>query len=430
MPRLEAKILECKNLDCPGLLGLTPIPYVKLTVEGNTIKLKGNKSATTSPSWPNCAVMEFVVSDPRSTQLQIEVFGKTTLGSDDPLGHYYVSLDALKEGMDVDQWYPLKNSRSGEVRVIMRMLDLPRARAPDPEPTQPPSSPPPHWGPPQWQGTPQPYYPPPPPPQPSLSSPRPSSVRRFHFQDLCMITNNWSDMIGQGGFGQVYAGMFEGQAVVVKRISGLNGVGGHVAEEEFHRELQPLLELRHPNVVHIVGFCDDAPGQKGLVFPRMTPVNAEELRKLQPAERFNILRDVANGLLYLHMQNRVHRDVKPDNLLLRRGGMSGMWVGVIADLGLTRVQLAATRNIAHSSFLDPSADVSHPATTQDVYAFALTMLCVYSGILFPHEHPGGQNGLLARVGAEAPALADLARRMLHPNPRERPTMDQAVRELA
>ncbi len=88
--------------------------------------------------------------------------------------------------------------------------------------------------------------------------------------------------------------------------------------------------------------------------------------------------------------------MKPDNLLLRHSS-SGPVVGVVSDLGLTRLVGVSTRGIAHRDFCPPFADVTHPTPKQDVYSFGLTILCMLCRVLLPTEVSGGAAAMARHV---------------------------------
>ncbi|KAK9750333.1 hypothetical protein RND81_02G188300 [Saponaria officinalis] len=76
------------------------------------------------------------------------------------------------------------------------------------------------------------------------------------FDDLVQATNSFheSNLLGRGGFGQVFKGTLEdGQEIAVKRLSRLSGQG----IEEFMNEVVVISKLQHRNVVKLLGCCVD-----------------------------------------------------------------------------------------------------------------------------------------------------------------------------
>jgi serine/threonine-protein kinase len=108
------------------------------------------------------------------------------------------------------------------------------------------------------------------------------------------------------------------------------------ARERFVREARTAAGLSHPHVVpiHRVGEAG------GFVFFVMSYVEGETLGErlrargpLPPAEAARVLREVAWALAYAHGRGVVHRDVKPDNILLE----AGTGRALVTDFGIARV---------------------------------------------------------------------------------------------
>ncbi len=139
--------------------------------------------------------------------------------------------------------------------------------------------------------------------------------------------------IGRGGMSTVYLALQESvQREVALKIMAGTLLGDEEFGERFLREARIAASLRHPSVVHVYdvaqhGDChymamEHLPG--GPVIQRRGP---------RRDYRFSVrvIREIASALDYAHRRGVVHRDIKPDNILLREDGSS-----VLTDFGIAR----------------------------------------------------------------------------------------------
>uniref|UniRef100_A0ACD5X1R3 Uncharacterized protein n=1 Tax=Avena sativa TaxID=4498 RepID=A0ACD5X1R3_AVESA len=173
------------------------------------------------------------------------------------------------------------------------------------------------------------------------------------FELLKNITNNFSEeqKIGQGGFGSVYKGILKNGTVAVKRI-----FNSHTIDVKlFQREVNNLLDVNHENVVRFLGYCASTEekamrieGVREYIYAEMrerilcfeyisngslSEHITDELRGLDWNRRYQIIKQICDGLLYLHQEKHIlHMDLKPDNILLDDHMMAK-----ITDFGLSRL---------------------------------------------------------------------------------------------
>ena len=242
--------------------------------------------------------------------------------------------------------------------------------------------------------------------------------------------------LGRGGMGIVYLA----RDVQLDRFVAIKVLPSHLARtatsrERFVREARTAAGLSHPNIVpiHRVGEVS------GFVFFVMTYVEGESLGErlrrtgpLPPAEAARVLREVAWALAYAHGRGVVHRDVKPDNILLE----AGTGRALVTDFGIAHAgvhESASTdpgRIMGTAHFMSPEQAANEPVDGRsDLYSLGVVGYLATSGRL-PFEAPN-LPALLVRQATETPpavlraapglpqALATTIDRCLDPDPDNR-----------
>ena len=151
--------------------------------------------------------------------------------------------------------------------------------------------------------------------------------------------------LGGGGMSRVFAATETalGRRVVIKMVPA--ELAASVNVDRFKREIQLAANLQHPHIVPVL-----AAGEvDGVPYYTMPFVDGESLRAriargpVPIADAVSVLRDVAKALAYAHEHGVVHRDIKPDNVL-----MSGESAAV-ADFGIAKALVAAGKANANSN---------------------------------------------------------------------------------
>ncbi|KAK1424727.1 hypothetical protein QVD17_20065 [Tagetes erecta] len=212
---------------------------------------------------------------------------------------------------------------------------------------------------------------------------------RIPFQEIELATKSFSDenVIGIGGNGKVYKGVIGGVEIAVKRINHDNNDG----VREFLAEVSSLGRLKHKNLVGLRGWCKKEKGSLILVYDYMENGSLDKLlfdckddnKILSFDDRMKILKDVANGIFYLHEgweAKVLHRDIKSSNVLLDKDMNAKL-----GDFGLARMhehgQVATTtRVVGTAGYLAPEVIRTGRASTQtDIFSFGILILEVVCG---------------------------------------------------
>jgi serine/threonine protein kinase len=211
------------------------------------------------------------------------------------------------------------------------------------------------------------------------------------------------ERIGEGGFAWVWSATDQaGKSLAIKLLKPkYSGDPGFLSR--FEQECRMARELRHPNIVLVGEVCQI--GDRVFLTMELHPSSlARELAGTAAAEEHwiaRIGRDVALGLEYAHTRGVVHRDIKPDNILLASDGR-----GVIADFGLARTvtgYVTATGKaltIGTPHYLSPEQAQGRPLDGRtDLYSLGISLYRALTGELPFRSRDWWE---LARMHVEAP----------------------------
>jgi TolB-like protein/Flp pilus assembly protein TadD/tRNA A-37 threonylcarbamoyl transferase component Bud32 len=265
-----------------------------------------------------------------------------------------------------------------------------------------------------------------------------------HFQDQVQRALGSAYVIerelGGGGMSRVFLALETAlnRRVVVKVLPA--EMAASVSIERFKREIALAARLQNPHIVPLLSAGDI----DGLPYFTMPFVEGESLRarltrggELPVPEGLRLLREVASALDYAHEKGVVHRDIKPDNVLLSRGS------AMVSDFGVAKA-LSASSNAENSgmtslgvalgtpAYMSPEQAAANPNidARADVYAFGIMAYELFAGR--PPFAGRSPQAMLAAHVTEAPeliqklrpalppALAALIMRCLEKHPADRP----------
>ncbi|GKV52691.1 hypothetical protein SLEP1_g59262, partial [Rubroshorea leprosula] len=160
---------------------------------------------------------------------------------------------------------------------------------------------------------------------------------RFSYEQLKIATNNFSNKLGEGGFGCVFQGTLPcGAQIAVKCLDGFGPV-----KRSFIAEVETIGSIHHFNLVRLVGFCAEK-SRMLLVYEYMCNGSLDQWIFCRDKAlalgwqcRRKIILEIANGLAYLHggcRQKIIHLDIKPQNILLNEN-----FNAKVSDFGLSKL---------------------------------------------------------------------------------------------
>ena len=207
------------------------------------------------------------------------------------------------------------------------------------------------------------------------------------------------DELGGGGMSHIFVAADDAQGgrVVVKVLA--PELAGTVDGDRFRREIHNLTELHHPGIVPVLGSGPAGP----LLYYTMPMIEGDSLRAVLHRERqlpvetaVRYATEIADALAYAHEHNIVHRDIKPDNILIH--GESA----VVLDFGISRAiessadieSLTATGfTIGTPKYMSPeqAAAQKHIDGRSDIYSLACVL---YEMLVGEPPFPGTNPRLL------------------------------------
>ncbi len=192
--------------------------------------------------------------------------------------------------------------------------------------------------------------------------------------------------IGEGGMANVYLAY----DTILDRDVAVKVLRGDLADDEkfvrrFQREALSASSLSHPNIVEVYDVGDDN-GQYFIVMEYIDGKTLKELLKkrgkLTVSEVVDIMSQIADGLSVAHDSYIIHRDIKPQNIMILENGLVKITDFGIA-MAMNATQLTQTNSVMGSVHYLPPEQASGKGSTlkSDIYSMGILMYELLSGIL-------------------------------------------------
>jgi len=260
----------------------------------------------------------------------------------------------------------------------------------------------------------------------------------INFEEL-----KFNKKIGEGGFGEVYSGLWNGKMVAIKKFS-IKETNNNMKNSlnKFIREINIISSLRHPNIVLNMGASINKSDYymiseyvpKGSLFDFLIVQKGT----FSETEQLNIAYEIAIAIKYLHSRKVLHCDLKSSNILIDDNGKIK-----ITDFGLSRIKnfLSTQENkgrIGTPHWMAPEIMKSgRYEEASDAYSYGMilwemvTCEIPYYG-LYPYQIIGIVADCRKVVEAPSycqPVLKKIISQCLAYETKARPTFDEIIKKL-
>lgn len=194
--------------------------------------------------------------------------------------------------------------------------------------------------------------------------------------------------LAEGGMGSVYKGRSRktGQLVAIKIIPAATAKNP-VLIRRFEQEYRAAALIDHANVVKAIDFCGTGPSP----FLVMEFVDGESLGQrierdgaIPEEEALRIIAQVCQGLHRAHKNGLIHRDVKPDNIMVTRDGVAKLTdLGLVKDVGDDQNLTRTGRGLGTPHYMAPEQfrNAKNADVRCDIYSLGATLYAMVTGVV-------------------------------------------------
>ena len=252
------------------------------------------------------------------------------------------------------------------------------------------------------------------------------------------------DKLGEGGMGTVYLARQKSlDRHVAIKVLAPEFTAQNTFMRRFEQEAKILADINHANVLHVYDYGEDP--QTKRFYMVMEYVKGQDLadvlrhrRRLSEIETLHIMHQAALGLQQAAKKDVIHRDIKPDNLMLAEGGLVK-----VMDFGLAKadrqdaLMTSAGLRVGTPAFMSPEqCDGEAVDSRSDIYSLGITAFVALTGKL-PYNGDSPFAIMLKHKTAPVPSVRsvlphtsacvdDLLQHMMAKSPDDRP---QTIVEL-
>jgi serine/threonine-protein kinase len=262
---------------------------------------------------------------------------------------------------------------------------------------------------------------------------------RFHPGSIVAGRYRILSMLGKGGMGEVYRAidLTLGQSVALKFLPE-DAARNERWLERFHSEVRIARQISHPNVCRVY----DIGQTEGTPFISMEYIDGDDMAamlgsigRLPPDKALDTARKLCAGLAAAHDKGVIHRDLKPQNIMISKRGEI-----LIMDFGLAAVADSLggpeARNGTPAYMAPEQLRGAEVTAKSDIYALGLVLYELFTGrkpfdaktipaliALQESQQLSSMSSIAADID---PAVEGIVRRCLHPDPAKRPSSPLAV----